>query len=74
MSETTDTTDTPDGKRDLLRHCLATLAYRGGKAVRAMQQPALRREQQAGGEGETEESKPVTSGTPQTVKSGPWPR
>lgn len=30
------TSETPDGKRELLRHCLATLAYRGGKAVRAM--------------------------------------
>ena len=30
------TTDTADGKRELLRHCLATLAYRGGKAVRAL--------------------------------------
>jgi hypothetical protein len=30
------TSDTPDGKRALLRHCLATLAYRGGKAVRGM--------------------------------------
>jgi hypothetical protein len=30
------TSETPDGKRALLRHCLATLAYRGGKAVRAM--------------------------------------
>lgn len=28
--------ETGDGKRELLRHCLATLAYRGGKAVRAM--------------------------------------
>jgi hypothetical protein len=25
---------TPDGKREMLRHCVATLAYRGGKAVR----------------------------------------
>jgi hypothetical protein len=24
----------PDSKRDLLRHTVATLAYRGGKAVR----------------------------------------
>jgi hypothetical protein len=30
------TSDTPDGKRELLRHCLATLAYRGGKALRAL--------------------------------------
>jgi hypothetical protein len=30
------TTDMPDGKSALLRHCVATLAYRGGKAVRAM--------------------------------------
>ena len=27
-------TDTPDSKRSLLRHTVATLAYRGGKAVR----------------------------------------
>lgn len=32
--------DAPDGKRELLRHCLATLAYRGGKALRTMP-PAL---------------------------------
>lgn len=32
----TTTTGSTEGKRDLLRHCLATLAYRGGKAVRAM--------------------------------------
>jgi hypothetical protein len=25
---------TPDTKREMLRHCVATLAYRGGKAVR----------------------------------------
>lgn len=28
------TTSSPDPKRDLLRHTVATLAYRGGKAVR----------------------------------------
>lgn len=28
------TTSSPDPKRDLLRHSVATLAYRGGKAVR----------------------------------------
>jgi hypothetical protein len=27
-------TSTPDGRREMLRHTLATLAYRGGKAVR----------------------------------------
>lgn len=27
-------TTTPDGRREMLRHCVATLAYRGGKAVR----------------------------------------
>src|SRR5215212_6717403 len=27
-------TTTPDGKREMLRHTVATLAYRGGKAVR----------------------------------------
>src|SRR5512134_3642574 len=32
--------DAPDGKRELLRHCLATLAYRGGRALRTMP-PAL---------------------------------
>ena len=28
------THSTPDTKREMLRHCVATLAYRGGKAVR----------------------------------------
>lgn len=28
------TDSTPDTKREMLRHCVATLAYRGGKAVR----------------------------------------
>ena len=28
------TPSTSDPKRELLRHCLATLAYRGGKAIR----------------------------------------
>lgn len=28
------TAPTPDTKREMLRHCVATLAYRGGKAVR----------------------------------------
>ena len=28
------TDPTPDTKREMLRHCVATLAYRGGKAVR----------------------------------------
>jgi hypothetical protein len=28
------TTSNPDPKRELLRHTVATLAYRGGKAVR----------------------------------------
>ena len=34
MNEPTRTNQTDDPKRDLLRHTLATLAYRGGKAVR----------------------------------------
>lgn len=29
------TDSTPDTKREMLRHCVATLAYRGGKAVRS---------------------------------------
>jgi hypothetical protein len=29
------TTDSPDGKVQMLRHALATLAYRGGKTLRA---------------------------------------
>ena len=31
----TDTDDVTRGKRELLRHAVATLAYRGGKAIRA---------------------------------------
>jgi hypothetical protein len=34
MSHLTDSASNSDPKRDLLRHTLATLAYRGGKAVR----------------------------------------
>jgi hypothetical protein len=34
MSNPTHSHPVPDPKRDLLRHALATLAYRGGKAVR----------------------------------------
>jgi hypothetical protein len=34
MTDTTQTNPSADSKRELLRHCLATLAYRGGKAVR----------------------------------------
>jgi hypothetical protein len=34
MSQLTDSPSNSDPKRDLLRHTLATLAYRGGKAVR----------------------------------------
>ncbi len=34
MSNPTHSHSAPDLKRDLLRHTLATLAYRGGKAVR----------------------------------------
>ena len=35
LSETQNmTTSNPDPKRELLRHALATLAYRGGKAMR----------------------------------------
>jgi hypothetical protein len=33
-SDSTHSSSIPDPKRDLLRHALATIAYRGGKAVR----------------------------------------
>jgi hypothetical protein len=34
MTDATDSTCLPDGKREMLRHTLATLAYRGGKVLR----------------------------------------